>query len=70
MSCILVERKQIINTFVYEIGRDEKDLGKREKIDNLQLDAAEWDELKLFNDLFAVSSILTMLLLLLSVQGV
>jgi hypothetical protein len=70
MSCILVERKQIINTFVYEIGRDEKDLGKREKIDNLQLDAAEWDELKLFNDLLAVSSILTMLLLLLSVQGV
>ncbi|KAN0113570.1 hypothetical protein V8E52_007634 [Russula decolorans] len=43
----------IINTFVYEIGRDEKDLGKREKIDNLQLDAAEWDELKLFNDLLA-----------------
>jgi hypothetical protein len=70
MSCILVERKQIINTFVYEIGRDEKDLGKREKIDNLWLDAAEWDELKLFNDLLAVSSILTMLLLLLSVQGV
>ena len=70
MPCILTERKQIINTFVYEIGRDEKDLGKREKIDNLQLDAAEWDELKLFNDLLAVSSILTMLLLLLSVQGV
>ncbi|KAN0105734.1 hypothetical protein V8E52_010746 [Russula decolorans] len=43
----------IINTFVYEIGRDEKDLGKREKIDNLRLDAAEWDELKLFNDLLA-----------------
>ncbi|KAN0113673.1 hypothetical protein V8E52_007472 [Russula decolorans] len=41
----------IINTFVYEIGRDEKDLGKREKIDNLRLDAAEGDELKLFNDL-------------------
>jgi hypothetical protein len=70
MPCILTERKQIINTFVYEIGRDEKDLGKREKIDNLRLDAAKWDELKLFNDLLAVSSVLTMLLLLLSVQGV
>ena len=41
--------------FVYEIGRDEKDLGKHEKIDNLWLDAAEWDKLKLFNDLLAVS---------------
>jgi hypothetical protein len=70
MPCILTERKQIINTFVYEIGRDEKDLGKREKIDNLRLDAAEGDELKLFNDLLVVSSVLTMLLLLLSVQGV
>jgi hypothetical protein len=49
------EHKQIINTFVYEIGRDEKDLGKREKIDNLRLDDEEWDELKLFNDLLAVS---------------
>jgi hypothetical protein len=56
MPCVSTERKQIINTFVYEIGRDEKDLGKHEKIDNLQLDAAEWDELKLFNDLLAVSS--------------
>ena len=28
---------------------------KCEKIDNLWLDAEEWDELKLFNDLLAVS---------------
>jgi hypothetical protein len=55
MSCVSAEHKQIINTFVYEIGRDEKDLGKREKIDSLRLDAGEWDELKLFNDLLAVS---------------
>jgi len=58
MSCVFTERKQIINTFIYEIGRDEKDLRKREKIDNLRLDAGEWDELKLFNDLLAVSQTL------------
>jgi len=45
--------RSIINTFVYEVGRDEKDLGKREKIDNLRLNDREWDELKLFNDLLA-----------------
>ncbi|KAH9159955.1 hypothetical protein EDB89DRAFT_2172978 [Lactarius sanguifluus] len=43
----------IINTFVYEIGRDEKDLAKRERIDSLRLDTEEWEELKLFNDLLA-----------------
>lgn len=55
MPHISTERKQIINTFVYEIGRDEKDLAKREKIDNLRLNKGEWDELKLFNNLLAVS---------------
>jgi len=55
MLYVSTEHEQIINTFVYEIGRDENDLGKREKIDNLRLDAEEWDELKLFNDLLAVS---------------
>jgi len=55
MLCVSTEYKQIINTFVYEIGRDEKDLGKHEKINNLWLDAREWNELKLFNDLLAVS---------------
>jgi hypothetical protein len=55
LPCVFTECQQIINTFVYEIGRDEKDLGKREKINNLRLDAEEWDELKLFNDLLAVS---------------
>jgi hypothetical protein len=55
MSCVSAEHKQIINTSVYEIRQDEKDLGKCEKIDSLWLDAGEWDELKLFNDLLAVS---------------
>jgi hypothetical protein len=69
--CVSTEHKQIINTFVYEIGRDEKDLAKREKIDNLRLDDEEWDELKLFNDLLAVSPAPFLpVLLLLSVLGV
>ena len=54
MLYVSTKHKQIINTFVYEIGRDEKDLEKREKIDNLRLDAKEWKTLKLFNDLLAV----------------
>ncbi|KAF8231446.1 hypothetical protein L208DRAFT_1277338, partial [Tricholoma matsutake] len=42
-----------VNTFVYEIGRDEKDLTKQLKIDSLQLSAGEWECIGLFNDLLA-----------------
>jgi hypothetical protein len=55
MSYIFTKCKQIIYTFVYEIGRDEKDLAKHEKINNLQLNKEEWDELKLFNNCLVVS---------------
>lgn len=41
--------------FVYEIGREEKDLSKRKKIDDLLLSDAEWERIGLFNDLLAVS---------------
>ena len=40
--------------FVYEIGRNEKDLTKRQKIDNLALSSVEWKQVKLFNNLPAV----------------
>ena len=46
--------KKIIDVFVYEMGREEKDLAKRQKIDNLALDPGEWEDIKLFNDLLAV----------------
>ena len=41
---------------MYEIGREEKDLSKRKKIDDLLLSDAEWECIGLFNDLLAVSS--------------
>jgi hypothetical protein len=41
--------------FVYEIGREERDLGKQQKIDQLQLSNNEWGHITLFNDLLAVS---------------
>lgn len=40
--------------FVYEMGREEKDLTKRQKIDQLQLMDDEWERLGLFNDLLGV----------------
>ncbi|KAF8233520.1 hypothetical protein L208DRAFT_1266521, partial [Tricholoma matsutake] len=43
-----------VDTFVYEIGREEKDLSKRKKIDDLRLSDAEWERIGLFNDLLAV----------------
>jgi hypothetical protein len=45
---------QFVDTFVYEIGRDEKDLAKRLKIDSLRLVEEEWTRVRLFNDLLAV----------------
>jgi hypothetical protein len=39
---------------VYEIGREEKDLAKRQKIDDLRLSDDEWERVQLFNDLLAV----------------
>ena len=45
---------QFVDTFIYEIGRDEKDLAKRLKIDSLRLVEEEWTHVRLFNDLLAV----------------
>ena len=45
---------KIVNVFVYEISRDEKNLMKRQKIDDLALSSTEWEQVKLFNDLLAV----------------
>jgi hypothetical protein len=36
------------------MGREEKDLQKRQKIDRLQLSGEEWARLGLFNDLLGV----------------
>lgn len=52
--CQLLISQKIVDVFVYEIGHDEKDLVKRQKIDNLVLDCAEWEDIKLFNNLLAV----------------
>lgn len=45
-----------MNTFVYEIGCEEKDLDKREKIDALKMTPPEWTRVKQFLDLLAVST--------------
>jgi len=39
---------------VYEIGQEEKDLTKCQKIDDLQLSDDKWAHIQLFNDLLAV----------------
>lgn len=36
------------------MGREEKDLEKRKKLTDLQLDSEEWDRVKIFLDLLAV----------------
>ncbi|KAF8240617.1 hypothetical protein L208DRAFT_1514732, partial [Tricholoma matsutake] len=46
-------KRPFVDTFVYEIGREEKDLSKRKKIDDLFLSDAEWERIGLFNDLLA-----------------
>ncbi|OBZ65234.1 putative AC transposase [Grifola frondosa] len=43
--------KEHVDTFVYEIGREEKDLTKCRKIDDLKLSMQEWVQVKLFLDL-------------------
>lgn len=45
---------KIVDVFVYEIGQDERDHVKRQKIDDLALSPVEWEKVKLFNDLLAV----------------
>jgi hypothetical protein len=45
---------QFVDIFVYEIGREEKDLEKRKKIDGLKLTPEEWGRVKSFLDLLAV----------------
>jgi len=45
---------KIVDVFVYEIGQDERDHTKHQKIDNLALSPVEWDKVKLFNDLLAI----------------
>ncbi|KAF8219872.1 hypothetical protein L208DRAFT_1188116, partial [Tricholoma matsutake] len=39
-----------IDTFVYEIGREEKDLSKCKKIDDLFLSDAEWERIAFSSD--------------------
>jgi len=45
---------KIVDVFVYEIGQDERDRTKHQKIDDLALSPVEWDKVKLFNDLLAI----------------
>jgi len=45
---------KIVDIFVYEIGQDERDCTKRQKIDDLALSPVEWEQVKLFNDLLGV----------------
>jgi hypothetical protein len=45
---------QLVDTFVYEIGRAEADREKRTKIDNLALSGDEWTRVGLFLELLAV----------------
>jgi hypothetical protein len=40
------------------MGREEKDLTKRQKIDDLRLSDDEWERVGLFNDLLAVRHVL------------
>jgi hypothetical protein len=49
---------QIVNEFVYELGREETDLRARSKIDSLRLSDDEWTEVELFIDLLKVESII------------
>jgi len=45
---------KIVDIFVYEIGQDERDCTKHQKIDDLALSPVEWEQVKLFNDLLGV----------------
>ncbi|KAJ2981763.1 hypothetical protein NUW54_g10828 [Trametes sanguinea] len=46
--------REHVNTFIYKIAREEKDLAKGAKIDALRLDDAEWSRVTLLLDLLAV----------------
>jgi hypothetical protein len=50
--------KEHVDTFVYEMGRQERDLAKRAKIDFLQLSTVEWARVGQFADLLSVRSFL------------
>jgi hypothetical protein len=47
-------RIQHVDVFVYEMGLQERDLGKRAKIDYLRLTPAEWTRVDQFADLLSV----------------
>jgi hypothetical protein len=46
--------KEHVDTFVYEMGRQERDLARRAKIDFLQLSEVEWMHVGQFADLLSV----------------
>jgi hypothetical protein len=43
-----------VDTFVFEIAREEKDREKRDKLTALQLTEAEWDQIDLFLNVLQV----------------
>lgn len=47
---------KFVNSFVYEIGREESDFNKRAKIDALKLSDEEWTNVESFIDLLKVGS--------------
>jgi hypothetical protein len=52
---LLIIILQYVNTLVYEMGLEEKNLEKRQKLDQLRLSREEWERLDLFANLLAVS---------------
>jgi hypothetical protein len=56
-----------MNTFIYEMGMAEPNLGKRRKIDSLQLQDDEWDRLGHFITLLTVRLILCLLPIMLTI---
>ena len=55
---MLIVILQHINTLVYEMGLEEKNLEKHQKLDQLRLSQDEWEHLDLFANLLAVSLLL------------
>jgi hypothetical protein len=55
---MLIVILQHVNTLVYEMGLEEKNLEKRQKLDQLRLSRDEWERLDLFANLLAVSLLL------------
>ena len=51
---ILIVILQYVNTLVYEMGLEEKNLKKRQKLNQLRLSQEEWERLDLFANLLAV----------------